>query len=562
MRREAPEIIDSPVPGMKIILWEHGGQIHELTRTQKILDDVIIYKGRYENYMAIRQAYPDAYVSLEFDLRILSEVKRVFREIETPLRSALESLSLQMADEEGRSSAVYSSLYGFYTVSNQLNQDELIMHLDMLSDPDFYNIRLRIDEASLQPITAFTTRFEVFKRWVQASYEAAGYTWRYFMYYNANSPAVQPSLGKIKLSPNVFEVGVTGFPIAHYPATLEFLDKKSRGISWTTDNPNFLSTPEDILRGKGDRAPPFTSWTKIDIINAIHDAGLATPTGGHLKKFGVLRSTAKLGPDAASFPKPFKQYIHVGIEPERENYVNRSWTYIALYRRLFNTMSYVNWTKAFREGLVGDRDLPKVAEEFGLDPSLPPAELKRRIQEVSEKRVQLSTEIASLIPAQSELILYQPASIWLKPVTRYQFRDAGPVLQNPYEQFVAVTALCQDQSIDTKEFMLKIEAAGMVRMLPPNTEGLDKTELCDYLLDQINYQADKYERLYFDCNDPDISMQSILNSLDTMELRGIVKDLDLTKIQKVDLCRIINKYLDILMETKALQAIGKGPELE
>ncbi len=516
---EPIEVRNFPDLGIKLKIYAPGDLLFLRPKLQaKLTKSVHMDANQLRDYTKIREMFPDLYPSLEFELEVIASAKHYLRELKKLHYNKQIDVQARYA-------------------SNTFRPENLLNHLPYNEDMPAEVIKER-------------------ERIVQM-YENAGFTYRYFMYYNENSPAAQASLGRIPITPNIFEAGATAFPLHRYAHDWDFVANdvtiRNADYPWVDDQ-------------TGTRAPPFSSWNRQNLIRAIEKSGLVVRFGERSgdgkgqKSIGVRRSHVNLPPR-----KVKSRYASVvGINLENYNmsrdrynrlgFPTNLYAYIALYRKLFKTLSYIDWEKAVRMNIVPLQKIASMATEFGLNPRLPPLEIVQRIQEISAKRMDMARHIAELVPAQATAVIFQPNSAWLKPVTRYQFADANMILERPYEQFVLVKTLCQNATVSKQEFLRKLEIAGMANMVPPGMDvdpNYSKSDVCDYLSEHIGYKASKFENLFFDCADPDIDMQSIFNTLENMELDGIIKDLDRSTLTKDRLCEVVNNYLRLLLEAKA-----------
>jgi hypothetical protein len=134
-------------------------------------------------------------------------------------------------------------------------------------------------------------------------------------------------------------------------------------------------------------------------------------------------------------------------------------------------------------------------------------------------------------------------------------------LDHPYEKVVFVTALCQDDSVNTTELLRRMNNAGLGYLVNDigGVQTMAKKDLCDHIIGGLQFEAEKYEFLFYDCRDAAISKRHILNTLAMMDLTSILANIDVNKASKGDICDIINKYLQVLMEAKGL-TLAQGPQ--
>ncbi len=512
------EEFDTSIPGMKLLVVNGSLQFYPVP-----FPHVYVRKDFLKRYTSIRQQFPDVYPPLDFELNIIH----------------LAKTWLVKYAQELQDSGYYTNLVD---CSNKLKIELLVFYLQVST---IQYDSLETYESWLKPETPTLEGKLLYE--ILELYRNAGYTYRYFMFYNAKSPLVQCSLNTIAITPDIFEAGVGIFPVENYPEQWEKLAKYR-----TAPEFNNRYDPSDVPVG----AAPFTTWTKISIVNAIINSGLTVPVRPGQRRPGtkniaVRRASVKLPPLERG---PYREYMSLNLEntdPAVRCKIDDSWVYITLYRKLMGTLDYINWTNVFMRGLLPDAKLPLLAREYGLGENVSRPELKSRIIEIGTKRSQMAQQIAELLPLQSQAIIYQPNSAWLKPVTRYQFSESGMTLTHPYEQFVFIKELCSNENVDKEVMLRKLEVAGMRLLIPNGLEEYSKADLCAYLLEHIGRQASQFENLFFACADPDITIQSILNTLRVMELEGITKDLDLETITKDNLCTVINNYLRLLLEAKA-----------
>jgi len=504
---------------------------------------IVMTQDDYDNYMSIRVRVPDTYPPFELDVAVIHDVQVFLRPF---YQQWVANRAQTMAEEDP------TNITGTWLRSSLINQPNitrLITAIEYLA----YNSGKR-----RHPVERFNNPDVMFDKdvlleQINQRYKDAGYTWRYFMYYNEKSAAVQVSRGTFGLAPDTFEAGAVSYPISAYEKDLSLIHNVGMNQP--------CQYPWRANENEGTKAPPFTSWRISDIVAAIEASGLIVDNpyynGGQKQKLrGVPRAAVGLkeNPD---------RLLSLVVVPNYFGYFknSKSFQYMAVYRKLFNTLAYIDWVKVIKANALVDAQIPMVAREFAIEPAKfsDNRALMAEVVRIAEKRADLVKTMVSLIPQQAEVVVYQPMSVWTRPINRFRFNDVGVEISHPYAQYILIKELCADEFVGKDELMLRLKRAGMFALLPPNAETYEKSDICAYLLEAIEYQARKYENVFSACQDPEIPIRSIINALETMELQGLVKNVDMATITKTQLCQIINNYLNVLLENKAIRVIKEQP---
>lgn len=507
------------IEGVKFFIPPGYVAMKDIKPTTDSLTTIWMNRRAYQKYNAIRDMYPDVYPPLELEVRIMKNIYRRIHEYWIQLQDASLDRALR-----------YLRSFELYNTMKILN---LLMTERKLIPGKDYEIAVETQTEEEQEMYAAVPIDEILRE-IGHEYAAAGYVWRYFMFYNANSSFVQANLGNVELKPDIFEA------FAKSP-----IDKYDKNVKILRD---------DYYIGYDDKPKaPFVGWRKKDLFDAIKKSGL-------WKEDTVVRISSKgvetKGEGIPTKDLKIKQRGYRTTVRALAKYPSENMTYYeTLYRLIFNTLTYVNWGKICGMKLVNLTELRRIgSREFGipLSSKFDYGRLCTEIGKAAELRRGLPKQIATLLPFQSQIVKFQPTGApWLDTLTRYEFTE-GEALVKPYAQFVAVSSWCQDETVDKTELLNRLRIKKMSYMLPQNLEPYSKDEICAHLIEEIQVQAEKYEYIFFDCSDPAIEKRHILNTLAIMELGGVLKDVDIANVTKEELCGIVNNYISLLQETKAL----------
>jgi hypothetical protein len=432
------------------------------------------------------------------------------------------------------------------------DDDELYYSRSVTVTFDYENVELYLfananDEGAISRQEALAILEEA-NNMIVSHCEQHGFKWRYFLAMNTNDPKVQANMGLLELTPREFEMASSSFDTADTDVQkLSTLDPYASGMS-------------SVL---GKTRGPLIGWNKRLIINAIRNSrlwrndiraraywlGRVTIDDGGLPRSSIGMRNVRI------IPNQVVPSIGYGIVMSTRYYEN-------IYRMAFNTLQYVDWQSLC--GTESDFGLPRlrtIAEtSFGLPISeiefLSKADLCARLEVAGNSRRALSEQLTALIPFQSNAVIGQPGSRWVNPESRALMAEGMVKLEHPYEKYVYVNDLCNDDSVDTPEFLKRMRNAGLGYLVDniAGVENISKNQLCHYVVEGVRVEAEKYEFLFFDCRDPAISKRHILNTLLMMDLYSLVAKIDVNKATKSDICEIVNNYLKILMEAKGLTA--------
>jgi hypothetical protein len=82
--------------------------------------------------------------------------------------------------------------------------------------------------------------------------------------------------------------------------------------------------------------------------------------------------------------------------------------------------------------------------------------------------------------------------------------------------------------------------------------GKNKAIVCEFFMERLMTDAERFEFVLVDCRNPAISKRHIINTLTIMGLGGVFKNIDLATATKAEICAIAERYIQVLMEDRAL----------
>lgn len=529
---------------------------------------IITLKQREDHgYFRLREKFPGVYPPLEVDL----EACKVLYRYVQPLYAELT----QIAANNGPPQAIpFNVLTGAWQKAerimgsiSRLNLGSAVQEINSsliykdYRDEDigegWIGFMIKVDKYLARRFESFP---EVWKR-IVAHYESYGYRWRYFLFYNDSHALARVFNGEIPLRPDTFEMGTTLSELLQYENNLEELD----GANWHRINAN-----DDASVWSRHNIGPFLGWRKDALVKAIQDSGLVReplPPNETLYIDMMVIKRKDLGLRTENYPlgnpkwrDPHTEFrvlrgfdlARAGDEIDRLNH-NQAY-YLTLYRRIYATLDSLKWDVICSNDIIPLDKLRFLAEQH-VGSKFDDQDMKSIcsvVLDATAKRKALMEQLKEDLPFQVDAVKFQPNTPWLQPISQLRYRDAGQAITKPYEQFVFIKALCANDEIDAEGMRLKLNQARMMHLVPGGYENATKEQLCEYLIETMGYQAEKFENILFDCSDPAIRKRHIINTLNIMELGGIFKDVDLEKATKEDLCRIVTNFIYTTMEQRAL----------
>lgn len=500
--------------------------IFTLAKATPTIPYIFIDLTKMEKRLRIRREYPGVYPSLQLDAELAAAVYKFFYDLwkQTNDPWYAEFLYLPVLGAVGL--LYYHIVY--------------ILDDDVIPNPWTPNPAEQVKKAFTLPrypgprvlrgltVDRKNALLSV-KTYIEEFYRSNGFAWHYFIAVNEKDPRVQANLGLLELTPKNFELG--SFSLDRAQEALNHL--RTRGTIRTDDQ----------------HTAPYVGWTYDHLISAIKKSGLAEPDGR------ILRS--KVGVGHTNYAAWWQ--IHVaGLTHSGPKWLPKLY-YETLYRKFFDTLSYLDWSTACATPHVGVSYLRTIANEaFGL----PASDLKKMNKEAvcaaltkaAAARREFAQSLKEHLPFQSQAVLLQPGSRWVGTrIAQTQAQMGDVQITHPYERMVYIRALCEDPKVDTEMLIRKLGTVGMGDLVSRvNTVGRTKAELCEFFLERLTADAEKFEFIFVDCRNPAISKRHILQTLAVMELSGIFKNVDTEKATKAEICAIVESYIQVLMEDRAL----------
>lgn len=380
-----------------------------------------------------------------------------------------------------------------------------------------------------------------------------GYIYRYYIYVSETNLMVQANMGKLPMTPQSFEVFA---PMQRF----KHMDASSLGGF-------ILRVP---VRGK--LTPSILGWKKADMFRAINEAGVRRPMlyrpGGNERNTPYMANVIPkevVGVENVS-NNPFTRYLpgmpDIQVDDPDFNvsrlYGNRAY-YSEVYRRIYKTQTYFDWDNMckYRPGYVG-ANKESLKLEFNLDNAdfENEAEACKLIAERVKAKKKFVEQIGSALPFASEAIKFPAESRWVTenvdPETLRQFYQS-PIPKSAFEQKIILERWCGDDSVSKEDYIKGIKGIRLGYLLPANLEPYSKNQLCEYILDIITRETEKYGFIELDCRDPSIQKRHILNAMTIMGLGEVFKNIDYLNITKEELCEKVVAYITILREQSALK---------
>ncbi len=390
-------------------------------------------------------------------------------------------------------------------------------------------------------------------REVKQAYNEAGFESNYFGWVNSRNPLIMAKKGTLPLRPDTFEVGsFFGAYPESYNQIIKLLDSNRTVNKWSIDCPN---------EQERFSSASYLGWKKADLTNAINNSGL--------RKAVPL----KIDPTRTRNVVP---YTSTGINRKGKVLGLGGWAYMkpcyyeTIYRKIFNTTSYINWPFLCQNKIISYNTLKTVASrDFGIKGvnKLKYEQLCGMIGEIAQTRTDLTQSLAQAANVNAPSIILQPGSPWVNVSTRTQFKE-GSKVTDPLERYTQIKDICQ--SVSTKEELIRYTVNIGIRYLLPRDvpspedpniliSGLtqySKEQICEYLLKYLKDQIKKYGSFELDCQNPNIKKRHILNTVDIMGIQNILPP-NYGDLSKGEICQVVSNYVQMLRSTKATQLVNK-----
>jgi len=392
---------------------------------------------------------------------------------------------------------------------------------------------------------------------IDEAYGEKGFEYVYYFggWINSDNVYIKAKRGQIPLRPNTFEAGslLTG---EGYRNIINYLERPRHMWLGCSDGP-------------GDRE--YMGWSKSNLLQAIKNSGLMRTITPDMKLKGRGPADGKV-----------LLLRDIGIDRDgKVNGIGRHATrpvcyYEALYRKIYETHDYIDWSYLCGKRLVDYHTLKFIAhKDYKMDyntvKKMKYNEICQKINKIAEERGELSIVVAKSLADVAAIaapqVILQPTSPWIKPATRSQFIE-GQDITDPYQIYQALSQACQDNTVNKQDLIQLTNNLGIRWLLPkdipspedPNIvirglEAYSKEQICQYLLERYQAEAEKYEFIAFDCRNPNISKRFIVNAAANMGLGEIIPK-DISNLSKEELCEIVNRYINVLRSSKALT---RGP---
>jgi len=458
----------------------------------------------FENSDRIKQLFPDLFPSDEFHVSIRQaiyiKVLNVFRKY--PNRKHQKILEYIQNPQFGLS----------------VSHNDMVRTNTGLGDPIYEQIQKEINDA----------------------YRARGYEYYYFGWINPKNPYFMAKRGTIPLRPDTFEVGTF---LTVYPSEYREVLRKIKSGSYQQYCQNSRS---DKLYSYN-----YLGWKKSELQQAILNSGLVSSepykTDPNRRRTGIKWKNLDIN------IKGFAPSLS-----KRDGWVDYPTPYLkmcywdTIYRKFFNTTSFINWPYLCSNRIIDYNTLKKIAQE---DFGLPYNQIKRmkygdicnRLSEISEQKQEMAKSISKLTkPAASQIIL-RPYSPWVSPPSRQLFKE-GAKLRDPLDIYNSLVTVCESNPTKV-ELIQHAVNIGVRNLLPVDLSPYPTESICEFLLEDAKQKAEAYGRIEFDCSNPHIDKINIINSATIMGLGGVLPK-DLSNLSKEDICNIISDYIRILRTTK------------
>lgn len=436
--------------------------------------------------------------------------------------------------------SVYHKLYGIYqNETNPVYKINYENYLRLLLSPyRLYDnlINLFIESYSVNPLED-APEIENLRREIRIAYREAGFTYSYFGWINEDNIYVKAKRGNLPLRIDTFEAAsFFRDNNKQYKDNIKSISNEAFS-AWRANIPSCNHTS-------------YLGWKKGDIVNAIKKSGLwkkpltARVQGGIDKLYGgIMYKDIDIRRSGAIIGLTSSVYMSACY-------------YDTIYRKMFNTANYINWGYLCKNNFVDIHTLRHIAtKDFGVDykiaKTMKSGELCQEITKYADAHEKLTQKLAkSLDVGIGSALALRPESAWVKPPTRYLFKEETKEL-NPFNQYNILKEFCENTSTTKEDLVAMTIKTGIRNLIPENLKPFEKEDICEYLLGIYLPKAQKYESIAIDCADPYINKRNIMNTATIMGIGNILPK-DLTHVSKSELCDIINNYVNVLREAKAL----------
>ncbi len=468
----------------------------------------------------LHELFPDVFPSDEFHMAI---------------RKAIYDKVLQLYNNDGPNREVHKSIltflqnsgwemgtngFGFYY------EEPLTNFLVIPNRPEVYQV---LDE-------------EIMDAYIQS-----GYQWHYFGWFNPNNPYVRAKRGQVPLRPDTFEAltNLNSKP-GEYERVLE---------NMRNGKPTYTEMDQGLEYTK------YLGWDIHTIYTAIKNSGLmetvpyrSDPTRNHKvltwKTVGIQPTHSNKNTFYGRTVSGLR-FRH-GADRSETMWSLRSTYWETLYRKMFNTQAFINWPLLCQNKGVTHGKLKQVANRvFGIKNvnKMSYDQLCQAIRGVQEETRRSQLTLAKVAEEARPQILLRPGSQLIQVPTRKQFSE-GKKITNPYQQYKFVVQLCNTSQ--TKSDVLQgLTEVGLRYIYPEDMSQYSKETICEDLIEQFQYKAEKYGKIETYCNNPDIPLDLIYALAERAGLDSILPT-DWENYSKEQICGMLFKYLRILRDTKSV----------
>lgn len=342
-----------------------------------------------------------------------------------------------------------------------------------------------------------------FRERIRRRYDEAGYEHTYFCWVDPKSVYIRAMRGELPLTQENFELA-SQTSLSLYTEWLNSIAERL-----FTD---LLPFAIDGFMPKSARYGgrfPFPGWKIRDIQDAIETSGL-TIDGSYPDNYAGF-----IHPKWPAGYGPFDllpiQALHINIydpppgSPSEQDYALLGGNYPVpltgniehrglprtyfetLYRRLFNTLKYVDWRGLCRNPNLDPAALRFIAiQDFGLDrtkiASMNLNELCQAIYQEAERRRGLMSQIATEAAERAPAVILQPGSVYVNP----EVFPSGRLLRRYTSGYDAIYQACQDPTSTKNLLIFLASSAGLRGILPRDLTKLSRPEICQTLQQYLN----------------------------------------------------------------------------
>lgn len=339
-----------------------------------------------------------------------------------------------------------------------------------------------------------------FRERIKRRYNEAGYEHTYFCWVKPNSIYLQAMRDELPLTPENFELA-SQTSLALYTEWLEAIAERL-----FTD---LIPYAIDEFKPKSARYGgqfPFPGWRKNALKEAIENSGLMVrgiipnPFAGHdtlgpyetdILPIQALRLVPQPPPPLSqseidyaemdgNYPVPTSAII-THEDPYQVKSLPRTY-YETLYRRLFNTLKYVDWRGLCRNLNLDPAVLRFIAvQDFGLNrarvQTMDLTALCQELYQVSEHRKTLIQQIAAEAAELAPAVIYQPGSVYVRP-EKFVTSRKPPQYVSGFEK---ITRACQDPKTSKNLLVFLATTLGVRELLPEDLSTISQAKMCQIL---------------------------------------------------------------------------------